>query len=439
MEEDERLEVGARLAIVADDLTGALDCAAPFAALGTDTYVALSVGFPLPGNGSVVSVNADSRRLDRDAAASAVLDALDLAQQSGNTVRYVKIDSTLRGHPGLEIETTARAARSIRTVVVAPAFPAMGRTVQDGMLLVHGVPLADTDVGRDPLSPAPTSRVVEILRKDGDLPVHELSLEAVHSQDLSIRLNNVCEGPGTHPVLVSCDTESDSDLDRLVSAGLQLEQGIQQSPAVLFAGSAGLAAALARKLAVIGSRTAAPLVKSAPPLLIVTASQRTVASQQIAKIVSAGLADLLPVEFDVTPEGQAELNRFDHDSALSNLSASRNTVLRAVISTDMAALAPDAVRRAADAVTHRLGRLVAGLVDGHRPGGLVIIGGDTAFGVLTATGAHGIFLAAEPLPGVPVGTLSGGKLDGVTVATKAGAFGDENTLLRLLQNLLPDN
>ncbi|NIP71926.1 MAG: four-carbon acid sugar kinase family protein, partial [Gammaproteobacteria bacterium] len=38
-------------------------------------------------------------------------------------------------------------------LVVAPAFPPAGRTVQGGTLCVQGVPVHETEIGKDRLTP----------------------------------------------------------------------------------------------------------------------------------------------------------------------------------------------------------------------------------------------------------------------------------------------
>ena len=98
-----------------------------------------------------------------------------------------------------------------------------------------------------------------------------------------------------------------------------------------------------------------------------------------------------------------------------------------------------AIRAAADAITRELAAIVAGLTGEHAIGGLVLVGGDTAFAVLSAIEAGGIVLAGEVEPGAPVGAIAGGPLDGVAIATKAGAFGDDETLVRLFHRLHPDS
>ena len=73
----------ARFAILADDLTGALDCAAAFITRGLAPYVAVSGHISnVPSESGVVSVNADTRRLHVDEAervVRAVLASLSVA------------------------------------------------------------------------------------------------------------------------------------------------------------------------------------------------------------------------------------------------------------------------------------------------------------------------------------------------------------------------
>lgn len=434
----------ASIALLADDLTGALDCAVAFARAGTSTYVSTSLRSETPAGVSVLSVNTDTRRLKPEVALGVIRDSVNAIHRSGATLRYVKIDSTLRGHPGLEIATSA-AINDSAIVLVAPAFPAAGRVVRDGNLLVHGIPLADTEVGNDPLSPVRTSSVHKILDDFGQYPIHELPLESVRSDGLVDKLHSMANSERGQVVLIACDAETDSDLDLLVAAALEIEASsprggmarAEYGTNVLLAGSAGLAFALARALSPPSVDQEPGSVTSArPPFLIVTASQRSLADRQIAALVSNGVAELHTVEFSLDRAGgSVSTTRFDPSPVTSLISANRSVVLRAIISGDLSTLSATAVRTIADEVTRQLGQIVADLTSRHTIGGLVLIGGDTAIAVLSATEARGIFLTAEPLTGVPVGTISGGSLDGVTIATKAGAFGDDQTLVRLLEFL----
>jgi len=67
--------------------------------------------------------------------------------------------------------------------------------------------------------------------------------------------------------------------------------------------------------------------------------------------------------------------------------------------------------------------------------GLVLTGGETAARVLRDVGAGGLELLGEALPRAPLARVRGGRLDGLPVVLKAGAFGGEDAVHRALEAL----
>jgi len=127
-----------RLAIVADDLTGAADAAAPFAQRGAE--VSLVLRWPVPDCVDVLALVADSRWRNEASAAGRVAECVGRARDWGAQRLFVKVDSTLRGNVKAEVGG-ALAAWAAGPAVAAPAFPAQGRVLKDGVLYVHGEPL----------------------------------------------------------------------------------------------------------------------------------------------------------------------------------------------------------------------------------------------------------------------------------------------------------
>jgi uncharacterized protein YgbK (DUF1537 family) len=94
-----------------------------------------------------------------------------------------------------------------------------------------------------------------------------------------------------------------------------------------------------------------------------------------------------------------------------------------------------ASRSAADAaiLASFAGLVVYGALRVARVTGLVVAGGDTAFDVLRSLGASSIDVLGEVETGVPHGVLNEGIAPGITLVTKAGGFGDTQTLARALE------
>jgi uncharacterized protein YgbK (DUF1537 family) len=120
------------LAILADDLTGALDTAAPFAARGMHAQVALTIDAieeAVREGPDVVSINLGSRELTADMARRLTIAAL-AALPTGIRL-FKKVDSRLKGHIAAELD-----ALPFRAALAAPAIPDFGRVVKAGH--VHG-------------------------------------------------------------------------------------------------------------------------------------------------------------------------------------------------------------------------------------------------------------------------------------------------------------
>jgi uncharacterized protein YgbK (DUF1537 family) len=144
------------LLALADDLTGAHGLAGRWAGRGAPVWVARGAGAlrGLPGS-RVLSV--ETRFLGADAARAAVLRGWGQLAPAG-ALCYQKIDSTLRGNPGAEIEGLLLATGA-PWVAVLPAYPELGRQVLGGAVHVHGRRLDRSEYASDPLSPARQWRV----------------------------------------------------------------------------------------------------------------------------------------------------------------------------------------------------------------------------------------------------------------------------------------
>jgi uncharacterized protein YgbK (DUF1537 family) len=124
-----------RLAVVADDLTGAADAAAPFAARGLAVSVALSdASAP---DAEVLALLTDNRWRPASEAAERMRAAVSRVRGWGAEMLFVKVDSTLRGRVHADVAIALDAWRGAGAVAT-PAFPGQGRMVRGGALVVHG-------------------------------------------------------------------------------------------------------------------------------------------------------------------------------------------------------------------------------------------------------------------------------------------------------------
>lgn len=127
--------------IVADDLTGALDSAAPFAARGLHVRVAIgidAIGEAVTAAPDVLAIDTGSRLFPARQAAARVTAALEAAGVLAPRVVMKKVDSRLKGE--VAAETAALLAASGRSSAIAcPAVPEQGRNVSGGHLAGRGI------------------------------------------------------------------------------------------------------------------------------------------------------------------------------------------------------------------------------------------------------------------------------------------------------------
>jgi uncharacterized protein YgbK (DUF1537 family) len=354
------------LTIVADDLTGACDTGTLFAGRAP---VAVTMWPRRAVEVAVRVVDTETRSL-APAEAAARVGAVAARGRAGSW--FKKIDSTLRGPIGGEVDALM-SALGVTTAIVCPAFPAQRRVVLDRVLLVDGVPVAETPIARDPRFPSGGSSVVDLLRPQLDralawIPIDQLRTDP---EALAARLRRLA---GT---VIVADAETDTDLDALVEAALA------GAPAPLLIGAAGLARALAARLGLLPERAELP---AGSRWLVVAGSLHPATRRQIREARAAGLSVL------ATPEGSTG----DGAGALERLIEQAVVALR---------------REAWDLV--------------------VVTGGETAAALWTALDAERIDLVGAPAPGLAFGHLRVPGRDPLPWLTKAGGFGAPDLLVSL--------
>lgn len=123
------------LAILADDLTGALDTAAPFAARGLRAEIALNIGTItdiVADAPDVISINLNTREISADDAR--VMTAAAIGFLPSGTRLFKKVDSRLKGNIAAELDVTPYSR-----ALAAPAIPAFDRIVEAGHVTGHGI------------------------------------------------------------------------------------------------------------------------------------------------------------------------------------------------------------------------------------------------------------------------------------------------------------
>lgn len=378
----------------------------------------------------MIVLDTESRALGAARAGDRVARAVRFLADRKIPLVYKKIDSTLRGNLGAEIEAVLDSAGT-DAVLLAPTLPRAGRTVRDGVHRIGGVALAETEMARDPLCPISDSEVARLLAAQSSrttAPVPLARVRGGRAELVAYLTGAVSRGAR---ILVA-DAETEEDLESLAGAAAILGQRL------LPCGSAGLfahvaAAGFARLgdgTASTGPRTSRLPGRSRPgAVLVVSGSMSEVTREQIRRAEARwGLTVIRPDASRLYGGGDESVRETERvaEATERGVGAAGAVVLdgaslsRAELQEACAGSAEERERRSR--VT--LETLVAACIPiAARVRALVLVGGDTAMAICGAAGASGIDLDGEIEPLVPRGTIVGGELHGMPVVTKAGGLG----------------
>ncbi|MCE5262363.1 MAG: hypothetical protein LLG97_02380 [Deltaproteobacteria bacterium] len=418
-----------RYGIIADDLTGGADAGVHFANRGARTLlVSFNGSGPSPfadEREESLIVNTISRGLPRAEAFGIVSSLLRGLDPGRLPILYKKVDSTLRGNIGPEVEAIMRET-NLPCCFLAPSYPEQGRTLNGGVLMVGGKPLALTETARDAASPVRESDIRRLLAGQTELPIGIIGLADVASGNETLRRAVEKELRAGRRIL-AFDAVSRRDLATIAEVALSRET------IPLLAGSAGLAEEVARIL-IPGSILAGP-VRRRPfrHVLTVAGSASAVTHAQLQRLRERGLPSFgLPRDFVVGTAKKADRQAFV--SRVGRALAAGSAILHTPPDrwTGNAAPLPAQITGAIAGTASEVLR-EAGIDAGDLA--LVLTGGDTALGVLERLHAPGVELAGEMVAGIVRGNLRGGPWSGLTVVTKAGAFGKEDALARIQEML----
>jgi uncharacterized protein YgbK (DUF1537 family) len=381
--------------VFADDVSGAADAGFCFTRLSSRTVVSLRPDPPLGEDVDVWIAVTRDRALFGDALEQSWHRWRPLAERGAATGELVlKMDSLARGSWPHRLRQLLETSGSSLAVVM-PAVPALGRTTVAGVQLLRGQPVAETEAGRDPVTPVATSSLPELAAQAGR--VFTIGPEEVRagSEAMARALRTGMEKGAT---IVVADATEDSHAEVVVAAVRRL--GLR----AVWAGSNMLLEAL---------------VDVTSP----------------SKGEDKGRGVTFPSKGEDKGEGE-ELPR-PHLYVIGSLSSANREQLHELqapvaelgqelpsAAGDLALVTPGATdQRGPDAMSAATATAVAELVARRRWGTVAATGGETAAAVLLALGAWGLELVQRIGPGTVASRVLGGPHEGLCMVTKVGAMG----------------
>ncbi|MBY4797120.1 hypothetical protein K6V98_01910 [Collinsella sp. AGMB00827] len=418
--------------IIADDLTGANDTGAILAQDGFHVGTVIKRDRMEDFSSfNTLCVSTDSRAMSAEDAYEAVRSAAALFPHHPDMLWSKRIDSTLRGNVGAEIDAILDHLGEDYHAIVVASFPGSGRSCVGDILLVHGVPLQLTEVSRDPITPITTSRVTSIVRQQTRHEVGYIGLEVVAGPSLGL-LEELHEVLKKHRVVV-IDAATPHDIRAI----------------------AACCAASGEKIVAIdpGSFTAAladytfnrAKYETEQSILCVVGSATELTQKQIAYLRAKD--DPFVVKAEVARFFEPKTRAEEINRLVEAITSAQDRQILAIVTTesaadllnfdDIPATAGMSRRECATTITAALAEASERILElsGERIGGLYASGGDVSIAICERLGISGFDVKMEVIPLAIYSRLAGGTRPQMPVVTKGGLVGKEDTLFQCVDYL----
>ena len=398
--------------IIADDMTGALDSGVMLQTRHISTLVQIDSTADIRSvfdHCDVIVVNTETRHLTAREAYDRVYHVARQAVALGIPYLYKKTDSALRGNIGAELQALLQAAGA-DVLHFAPAFPQFNRVTVGGRQLIDGLPLDESPFAQDPLNPASSAYVPDILRAQSTLPV--VLDEAAGEEAPYICLHNA---------------QTVEELRRIAEGLLKRGGG------GVFAGCAAFIGEMARYLPIAPSEESA--VEMSQPLMVFCGSMHEQGRRQIEAAKRRGIA-----HYSVEARSAVESGFWRQECGSQMIADMRQNLAdgEPFVFSVVGGSEPERYSGEQRDISGRLppamAEVIGKVLDGAEGGLPMIIGGDTLGAFLSHMGARYVRPAGELSPGVVLATYQADGKRKPFVA-KAGSFGGDDLLIQIIQNL----
>lgn len=409
--------------VIADDLTGGNATSVLLKKEGLDAMTCISRDFKKMDMDALI-YSTNSRGIEKEEAYNRVFECT--LQLKNNNVRFFskRIDSTMRGNIGAEIDAMLDALGEHSAALCTPAYPDSGRIVRQGELFVNGVPLLHSEVARDPKSRLRTSDVGDIIGEQSKYRISHL-----YESDLNCDLDGICDRINNiiskgYRIIV-CDAESNEQIEKISKAiALNNYCLITADPGTLTAARAK--AALQPQIPVSENK-----------VLAIIGSVNIMARLQLEKLWKSSVQ-----------AGKVLVNTaalMDESSRTEEICRVVREAVRAKEECNILTIVSDGIypekrieltEQLSELINRSFGDIAEKLLYENRGfQGLYTSGGDITIAVYKKFHASGIQVLDEVIPLAVYGRLVGGSFDGFPVVTKGGSQGNQGAMEKCVRYL----
>ena len=422
--------------VIADDLTGANDTGVQFTKKGYNTIVSVldeQSTIIIPDNLDVFVMDTETRELESKTARKRLKSILEKININKEDVVYKKVDSTLRGNMGDEVEEIMIILnRDI--CIFSPSYPSYQRITIGGYLVVDQKPLSLSEYSYDNSTQVENSFIPFLLKKQTDFPVGQIDLKDVAKGQKTI-LSKINELYQKGNKIIVIDSTNEEHLKDIFASSVKLDRP------VLFSGSAGLA----NHFPNINNKKEDLKIKienNKGPIIVVAGSRNSIMEDQVNYLKNRLNFTELKIDLEQVFS--------DKDRILDNYAAE---CIKAIKGNHDLVIHTNAIHNEEKLINKKLmlkynigfrgleieiknflGELTSKIIKNSYVRNLILTGGDVALGVCKELNIYNMNILDELLPGIPL-AIANYKNYNLNIVTKAGGFGKEDALYNLINKL----
>lgn len=429
-----------KIGIIADDLTGATTVGVLLARSKVKTAAYFSPDEMQDSDqAEAIVLSSNSRHMKSEDAKAAIAQSIEALKKQGATYFSKRIDTTLRGGIGCEVDEMLDHLPDDTIGIMVPAMPQSKRILVGGYSVIDGTALQKTDVAKDVLTPINETHIPTMIDKQTKHRIGQLDLSSILAGKEAVSAALVNQRSLGARIII-CDAISLDEIELIAQCLHELQWSVlaidpgpftqkmalvrgfgddnvqateDEQPdlssfngkVVVVAGSA--TSVTKQQITFLDKNESVSRVPVAPLLIAQNASKcHEVKEAAIAKVIAALQDDTVNVVMLETAVSSPvlDLEEIERNESMPKGQAARNI--------------NDAL---SDIVKKALSRSQVSIK------GLYMTGGDTMVATLKALGAAGISLIDYVIPQTDLGRIIGGPYKDVVTIGKGGLTGKEDT------------
>lgn len=438
---------------VADDLTGATTTGVLLARSKARTAVFFNEEAAEKAEGigdlDAVLISSNSRPLPANEAYEKVASAANALKRMGVKYFSKRIDTTLRGGVGIEVDALLDQVGEDAVAIVVPAMPQSRRVLVGGFSVIDGVALVNTPVAQDVRTPVKENYIPRLLSGQTRRQVGLVTLDKVLSGETQVKISLKEQRAAGCEVIV-VDAISLEDVETVAKACIDLKWNVVAVDPGPFTSKL----AYCRDLIGTEAPNLPPEADERGKTVLIAAGSATPVTKKQMEVLCA---DPRHVRISVDPIPLIE----GGDAALAEVSKAveravqlletppqpRAILFETALHGELLNLDEEDNKRhyaggmSANRINAGLGAIISkvlGAVSREKIAGLYTTGGDTMVNVCYQLGVEYIEVMDYVIPQTDIGRLAG-SYNGLPVVGKGGLTGNDRTACDIVTRIFQES